>query len=200
MVHPDVLNFFENGAIRFGKSHRAVGYFSEFTQQLRFYVLASELNWSQQHQVLDVGCGQGDLVGFCREEGYPCGYYGVDVSPSMIHIARSVFGDSMFKVQDFMDPFYVPEVDFVLGSGVANVAIENSMAYVVGLISKGFSVSRVGCGFNFLSSLTPVSDRKSQMMYYDPIDVMKFCFTLTPHVVLKHHYLPNDFTVCLFKP
>ncbi len=199
MVHPDVLNFFENGAVQFGKSHRASGWFSAFTQELRFHVLASSLNWEALHHVLDVGCGQGDLVDFCKTHDYPCLYQGVDVSPSMIEIARATVPHAEFRVQDFMSSNFQSQVDFVVGSGLANVDIENAVPYVCELIRKGFSLSRVGCGFNFLSSLTPVSDRKSQMIYYDPIEILKFCFTLTPHVMLNHHYLPNDFTVCLFK-
>jgi hypothetical protein len=117
----------------------------------------------------------------------------------MIEIARATVLNAEFKVQDFMSSNFQPQVDFVVGSGLANVDIENAVPYVCELIRKGFSLSRVGCGFNFLSLLTPVSDRKSQMIYYDPIEILKFCFTLTPHVMLNHHYLPNDFTVCLFK-
>jgi len=199
VVHPDVYRFFEEGALHFGKSHQALGYFSEFTQHLRFWVFASELLWEPHHRVLDVGCGQGDLVQFCQDHDYACEYQGIDVSPSMIDVAMRSYPQASFLVADFMDISYTPDADFIVGSGLANLDVDGVMAYSLGIIEKGFRLSRRGCAFNFLSSHTPRADRKAKMHYYDPVELMRFCFTLTSNVVLKHHYLQNDFTVVLFK-
>ncbi len=199
MIHSNVSEYFDLKVAKYGKSHRSVGYFSEFTQQLRFLVLASGLNWEPMDTVLDVGCGLGDLVGFCQKEGYLCKYRGIDVSPQMIMLAKDTFGDGLFEVGDFMAEGYQLRVDFTVGSGVANVEVPNAIVEAKRLIEKGNLVSRKGCAFNFLSTLTPGADRKSQMTYFDPIEMATFCFTLTPNVVLKHDYLPNDFTVFLMK-
>jgi hypothetical protein len=35
--------------------------------------------------------------------------------------------------------------------------------------------------------------------YADPVEIVRFCRSLTPWVVLRHDYLAHDFTVYLYR-
>src|SRR5947199_133295 len=60
-----------------------------------------------------------------------------------------------------------------------------------------FSLARTGMAVNFLSRRAPT--RSPGRLYLHPADVLQFAFELTPAVKLDHTYLPNDFTLCLYR-
>ena len=65
---------------------------------------------------------------------------------------------------------------------------------------KMFDLCHQGIGFNVLSSFTPQEKKYDQtFFYYDPVEVLRYCLSLTPYVELKQNYLPNDFTVTMMK-
>ena len=57
--------------------------------------------------------------------------------------------------------------------------------------------SRVGCAANFLSSRSPA--QAEARVYLDPCEILELGLAITPAVRLDHSYLPNDFTLYLFR-
>ena len=51
--------------------------------------------------------------------------------------------------------------------------------------------------FNSLSSWA--NDKEKGEFYADPLEVLKFCKTLSPWVVLRHDYHSRDFTIFIYK-
>jgi hypothetical protein len=64
-------------------------------------------------------------------------------------------------------------------------------------VDRLFSHARVGAAMNFLSerSPTPAEGR----IYVDPCKALEAGLDLTPAARIDHSYLPNDFTLYLYK-
>ena len=82
----------------FGDSARGMDWKDEVSQRLRFTVLARYLDLSGSPTVLDVGCGNGELLAFLREQGFTGGYHGIDISAEMVEACRRRFCDNSASV------------------------------------------------------------------------------------------------------
>jgi hypothetical protein len=60
-----------------------------------------------------------------------------------------------------------------------------------------FEWARVGAAANFLSRRSPAP--AEARVYVDPAELLELGLLLTPAVRLDHSYLPNDFTLHLYK-
>ena len=183
---------------RFGDSPQALGWENEYTQKMRFMVL-SEIAPLEGMRILDVGCGKGDLFGFFKECGIPVEYIGVDLTLELVKLARSLYPDAQILSRDFLQDEYYPEIDYALASGVANVLTLNNQEYMEAIIKKMFSLARMGAAVNMISTYLPDDKKDTGIYCYSPETMFKFALKLTPRVILRHDYLPNDFTLYLYK-
>ena len=84
--------------------------------------------------------------------------------------------------------------DYVVGSGLFAFADQRRLERTVAAM---FAVARRVVAFNTLSRWG--GDPAPGEFQADPERVLKFCRTLTRRVVLRHDYLPHDFTVYLHR-
>lgn len=191
--------YFNKAAVQFD-DHRALGWTSVERQMLRFDVLSSELFWQENDSVLDVGCGRGDFVAFTRVRNLPCQYVGIDVSDVLLTQAKAQFADTKFIHEDFLNKRFDIRVDYIIANGTLSFKAADQLEYVRAFLNKAYRLARKGVGVNFLSKYRgKEAPYTSLFYYYDPLDVLKIVFELTPNVIFKQHYLDNDFTVFLLK-
>lgn len=176
-----------------GASHRAVDWGSERGQETRFRVLLEPVNLLDG-RVLDVGCGVGHLVDCLKNRRFAGEYLGLDLVPEMVATAQLRHRGWAFRegrVPEALENF---EPDYVIGSGLFNLANQRTLEETVAAM---FSVAGRVVAFNSLSSWGPNPVRGE--FRADPARVMEFCRKLTRRVVLRHDYLPHDFTVYLYR-
>ena len=158
-------------------------------------------------RVLDVGCGLGHLLEYVREQGIEiASYTGLDLSPEMIKECKSHFegrSDVGFLEGDFMTYPFVLRYDVVAASGLLSHRIEND-AHPLKTIQEKMAMLYDLCedvaAMNFLSTYTSHAEKDEiTFQYFHPLDILKIALDITPYVELKQSYLPNDFTVLLFK-
>jgi hypothetical protein len=66
-------------------------------------------------------------------------------------------------------------------------------------LTQMYKIDKIGVGAKFLSIFLPVA-RDKNSYYANPCEALKFIFTkLTPKVIFRHDYKPNDFTVFSMK-
>jgi hypothetical protein len=58
-------------------------------------------------------------------------------------------------------------------------------------------MAETGLAVNFLSRCAP--RRSPGRLYLEPADVLQFALTLTSAVRMDHTYMPNDFTLCMYR-
>ena len=177
---------------------KAVGWFSQFSQNIRFTNLSliADLN---NTTVLDAGSGLGDLFGFLDSQDLDLDYLGIDNCLCMIQKARSRFPGIKFQKKDFRS-MSNQSFEYVLASGLLSHRQANPKKQIIDDIYQLFSLSKRGLAFNVLSDLAPAHLKfKKDFDYHSPSWLLTQVQKMTPYVCLYHHYLPNDFTIHMFK-
>jgi SAM-dependent methyltransferase len=189
--------WYEDKVRTYGFDHRGLGFRSRSSQVKRFEALL-QVGDLDGRRVLDVGCGFGDLLAFLHERGIEPVYTGIDVCEPMVRRCVERFGASgRFVVADVLE--YEPEepYDFVLASGLFGLDAEGSRERILPTLERMVGWARMGMAVNFLSAAypSPVENR----IYVEPGKAIEVALTLAPSVRLDHSYLPNDFTLYLYR-
>ena len=194
----EITRFYENHIRRFGYGFRALGFGRRSSQEKRF---ASALGVGSFHgkRLLDVGCGFGDLLSWLNARGIEPRYTGMDICKPMIERcrkrfagtgARFVIGDALTFVTD--EPY-----DYIVASGIFGYQAKDTRKRVQPTLERLFDLARIGMAVNFLSRCAVT--RSPGRLYLHPADVLQFALKLTPAVRLDHTYMPNDFTLFLYR-
>lgn len=195
-----ILDFYKSKCDLFGRSAKACGWYSDYSQQLRFLILTLCTDWTGK-RILDVGCGQGHLLEYVLEQDIDiASYLGMDLCPDMLEKCPGSTTTAAFVQGDFMTYPFVVRYDVVVASGLLSHKVEDQMRFVEDRIRMLFDLCEEVAALNFLSCFTAkIEQDTSTFFYYDPVAILTLCLKLTPYVELKQSYLPNDFTVYLFK-
>ncbi|TAK84934.1 MAG: class I SAM-dependent methyltransferase [Betaproteobacteria bacterium] len=183
---------------RFGYGYKALGFGRRSSQEKRF-AAALALGSLHGRRVLDVGCGFGDFLAFLTARGVRPRYTGLDICPPMIERCRTRFRDmdARFVIGDALT--YEPEnsFDYVVASGIFGYAAKGTRERVQPVLEHLFSFTDIGLAVNFLSGCAP--RRSPGRLYVYPWDILQLAMGMTPAVRLDHTYLPNDFTLCMYR-
>ncbi len=193
------LDYYEQELAWWGENVHAL-WGSVESQRDRFLVL-SELGNFEGKSILDVGCGFGDFYGFLREKKILFkSYLGVDISDKMITIAMRKFPDACFDVEDLLiEPSAGASFDFVVASGIFPLETPYWKEITESTLHRMYDLCRIGVGVNFLSSFT-TGKKFARSHYTNPGDMVDFvCQNLSPRIILRHDYRPNDFTLYIYK-
>lgn len=179
---------------RYGDTNMVVDFQHAGNHQARFGILAGIDDISDK-SILDVGCSVGHFAGWLQERGYEGEYLGVDLLPEMVDRARNAHPGFRFERADLLDPKTSYVADYVMSSGIFHLGDQEFMQR---MITAMFKSCRKGVAINSLSSW---DDFNSQAGFFcaDPLKTLEFCRTLTPQLLMRHDYLPHDFTIFLFR-
>jgi SAM-dependent methyltransferase len=194
----ETTRFYEEHIRRFGYDYRALGFGRRASQEKRF---AAALGLGSFHgkRLLDVGCGFGDLLSWLNARGIEPDYTGVDIVRPMIERCRKRFEGTgaRFLIGDALSLSADQPYDYVVASGIFGYAAKDTRARVRPTLERLFGLTRIGMAVNFLSRRA--ATRSPGRLYLHPADVLQFALKLTPAVRLDHTYMPNDFTLCLYR-
>ena len=176
-------------------STQALGWKNFYSQQARFAMLEG-IGDMNDHSVLDVGCGHGDLRAYLDDKYPGMRYAGIDQMESFLDIAIDRYGhlpETAFYHGDCYSS-ELPAMYYVLASG--SLSYHNSDPnYIEFMIAKLFNACRIALGFNLLSSIEP----GGILTAYNPEKIIQYCHTLTGNVILHENYIENDFTVWMYR-
>lgn len=200
MSPPDAetTRFYESHVRRFGYGYKGLGFGRRSSQEKRF-AAAAALGAFQGARLLDVGCGFGDFLAWLNARGVRPHYTGLDICPPMIERCRRRFGEAeaRFVVGDVLEHEPAAPYDYVVASGIFGYAARGLRARVQPMLEKLFAMAETGLAVNFLSRCAP--RRSPGRLYLEPADVLQFALTLTSAVRMDHTYMPNDFTLCMYR-
>jgi SAM-dependent methyltransferase len=205
----ETTRFYESHVRRFGYGYRALGFGRRSSQEKRFGALAA-LGAFDGASVLDVGCGFGDFLAWLRARGVQPRYTGLDLTGPMVERCRRRFaedgkegserlaeGSARFIVGDALAWQAEQEYDYVVASGIFGYHAKDTRRRIQPTLEKLFGIARIGLAVNFLSGCAQT--RSPGRLYVQPADVLQYALRLTPAVRLDHTYMPNDFTLCMYK-
>ncbi len=194
-----LAKYYDQHCKKYGKSTEAIGWFSKKTQDLRFMILSLIGNINDK-TVLDIGCGQGDYYGYCLQNKFKPKYKGIDISKQMIIHSHREYPESDFRQTDFMSPDFNEQHDYIIASGTFNNKMTNQKYYLKTAVTKMFQLANKGVSFNLLSEYAPERMKfQNDFFYYNPEQIAGMCFKITRYIEIRHSYLPNDFTVYMYK-
>jgi SAM-dependent methyltransferase len=194
----ETARWYEDKVRTYGFDYRGLGFRNKSSQEKRFEALL-ELGDFEGARVLDVGCGFGDLLAFLQERGIETRYTGIDICKPMIDRCRERFedDDAIFRVADVMQFDPHDEYDYVVESGLFGLDAEGGRDRIRPTLERMFRWAGVGMAANFLSTRSPTP--AEERIYVEPWKALEAGLALTPAARINHTYLPNDFTLYLYK-
>lgn len=190
-----IHSFYRDAFVRYGDADpRSVQWTDSFGQMKRFEVLLN-VGDVELGSLLDVGCGLGDLYQFLLENNIQTDYTGIDIVPEFIDAAKKNYPGVDFQRKDI---FAVKEkYDYVLASGTLSFKVSDNENFYREMIKKMYEIANKAVAFNMLDRLTHVDNETYAA--YSPNEIVDFCKTFASKVEIAIDYLPQDFTVYLYK-
>lgn len=190
MSRIDNEEFYTAAIKKHGESSKGVHWNSTYSQEKRFEVLLSCIE-DEDFSLVDAGCGFGDLYFYLLKKEVSFGSYtGVDMSPSMIKIAKEKTGCEIVECDICRDE--LPRADYYLCSGAMNI-LSRFDTYL--FIQNCYKASRKGFVFNILMG----EDDSLVYNHFYPNELQKLFDELGAEVLIKKGYLKHDFTVFMKK-
>jgi SAM-dependent methyltransferase len=148
-------------------------------------------------RILDVGCGVGDFYDHLKRRGVACGYHGVDIADQMVTRCRERFPEALFEVADVTRWEPAEPCDYVVSFAIHNVRMEGGRALLESVTRRQFELCRKAAHVSLLTDRYPGFDAHIQPWRAE--EILTLALSITPYVVLRHDYLPNDFSVTLYR-
>lgn len=166
-------------------------------QCMRFeaFVIQHELRGKS---ILDVGCGVGDFWQHLQRRGVDYRYLGVDIAPAMVQRARERFPGTPFECRNILERRPDRQFDYCVAFGIhANVRLDRGRELLEAVTRRQFELCRVA------AHVTALTDRyhgfAPHVQAWRAEEVLSMALDITPCLVLRHDYLPNDFSVTLYR-
>lgn len=183
----------------YGDSPRAMKWKSKQAMELRHRQLLLDIDLEGK-SILDVGCGFGDIVNVISQTAGRFSYLGVDMVDDFITIAKRKHPGVSFLVRNYFEEPPKETFDVIISSGALNSNFDKPMEFRKQAIRLMFDHARETLAFNMAGGHPPPpNDAAGRIYYVDSLEILKFCFTLTPRVIFRAQYHPKDFTIILLK-
>ncbi len=192
-IHEKIIKHYNELYDKFGYSPSALGWLKG-RQNLRFKIF-SEIGQLGNSSILDVGCGFGHFGKYLKSKRNNTKYYGVDINPDFIKIAKKKNLKLHFEVRDIEKKKFKKKIDWVFAIGTTNKA--GSYDYIEKLLNEMFKISNKGIAMDFMS--TYVDFKRKESFHASPEKIFKIAKSISKRVVIRHDYLPFEFCVYIYK-
>lgn len=196
------LNIYKQKFKEFGVSPEALQWKSKGAAHQRFRQFWAEIDFDNKN-VLDVGCGFGEMGNFLTKRYKNVKYKGVDIMPEFIESGNKIYPSLDLELEDFFSHPKGEQYDTVICSGALNSNFgseEENLEFRKKAIKTMFDHTTNVLAFNMLGGHpTKENSKESNIWYSDSLEILEYCMSLTRRVILRHHYHPSDFTIFLYK-
>jgi SAM-dependent methyltransferase len=131
--------------------------------------------------ILDVGCGTGDLSAFLRKKKINT-YVGIDIYKPFLREARRKYPHERFLEGDLLAGVITDSFDYAFCSGGFTVKLSiDNYGFLSAMIEKMWELTRVGIAFNVLTD--DDRDQDPDLFFYNPTRVLQICQDIAPEAV-----------------
>ncbi|MFN8165967.1 MAG: methyltransferase domain-containing protein [Bacteroidia bacterium] len=195
------ISYYQEKIKKFGSSAEGMDWKNADTQYLRFDILSRYIDFSRKPSVLDVGCGNGEFLNYCRSRNLDLNYYGVDAVPEMAAMVNDRFGMGTAECCEFLSWQTNRKFDFVIASGTFNAKLNTTeevwQNYFHDNIRKMFSLALTGVVFNCMTSFV---DYRYDRLYYPTVQELSELAVkeLSRRFVIDHSYPLYEMTMAIY--
>ena len=160
--------------------------------KLRYQILLE--HWDlPRGDLLDFGCGFGDMYAYCRDHFPNLSYHGLDLNPALVAAGRQRYPAADLIAGDVSKTGLSGEWDLIVASGVFNFLLSDNWSFIDQMFDLFARHARVGFAANFLSDR--VDYRLDHTFHADPVKVLALAYRYSNRVVLRNDYMPFEFTI-----
>lgn len=184
---------------KFGNDPRALQWATKNAAVARYKQLVADIDFEGK-EILDIGCGFGDIVKYIKKKTPKFNYTGVDVVEEFISVARKRYPNSDFFLRDYFGNPMDKSFDIVISSGALNANIGDPISYRKKAIQTMFDNAKEVVAFNMAGGFPQPKNKKGYRVYYaDSLEIVRFCLCLTSKLIFRQHYRKKDFTIVMYK-
>jgi SAM-dependent methyltransferase len=188
----DMLQRYNERLEQFGYDPRTLGW-SKLQHLLRYEVLLSYWNLAGA-ELLDFGCGFGDMYAYCQSTGRSTvRYRGLDLNPRLIKEGKKLYPDADLMTCDALVDGLPGTYDVIVASGVYNFRLEDNWTFISKTFDMFAACCRQGFSANFICNRVDFED--SKLYYADPCAVLALCYKYSRRILFRQDYMPFEFTV-----
>jgi len=187
----ETLARYDHRLAEFGHDPRTLGWHKR-QHLLRYEVLLS--HWKLDGaDLLDFGCGFGDMSNYCRDSGRAgVRYHGLDLNPRLIAEGAKRYPGIDLFARDAIVEGLPATYDVIVASGIYNFRLKDNWDFIIRTFAMFAAHSRQGFAVNFLSNRVDYTE--ASLYYADPPKVLDLCYTYSRRVLLRQDYMPFEFT------
>jgi ubiquinone/menaquinone biosynthesis C-methylase UbiE len=181
----------------FGYSPQTLGWGKYGRQALRFSIL-SGVGDLHGKDVLDVGCGFGDLYGFITTQRQTVHYVGIDLVAELVKEGQRRYPNVELIVGDFDERTFDKQFDYIIASGIFNFRLtkEDNWTYIMRTLDKMLTLAKKGVAVDFMTSWT---DFQHPIAFHtDPSVLLQKLSVLTRRFVIRQDYMPYEYALYLY--
>ena len=179
----------------FGYSPKTLGW-SKSKHNLRYHILLSLWNLDGT-DVLDFGCGFGDMYGYAKQIGIKFNYHGIDINENLISLAKQIYPGANLATRDVFQEGLLQKYDYIFSSGVHNLKLKDNWDFIAKTFELFNKYSTCGFALNFLSS--KVDYELEETYHTNPVQILELAYKYSNKVVLRNDYMPFESTVFIDK-
>jgi len=200
------LNIYKQKFKKFGVSPEALQWKSKGAAHQRFRQFWAEIDFDNKN-VLDVGCGFGELGNFLTKRYENVSYKGIDIMPEFIENGKKIYPSLNLEMGDYFNHPKGESYDTIICSGALNSNFgteKENRLFRKNAIKQMFLHTTNVLAFNMLGGHPakenpPDGEAGSNIWYSDSLEILEYCMTLTRRVILRQNYHPTDFTIFMYK-
>ena len=197
------IDYYQNKLAEHGAGAEGMDWKDELSQHLRFDVICRYIDFSGTPSVLDVGCGSGEFLAYCRSRQLQISYQGIDICPEMVAACRNRFGEASAvhtaseQLADWRETY-----DYVIASGTFNAKLAEKddvwKDYFYNNLTAMFHVCRKATIVNMMTCFV---DYRYDRLYYPTLqEIGDFAVNrLERRFHIDHSYPLYEMTVVFYK-
>jgi SAM-dependent methyltransferase len=149
--------------------------------------------------VLDVGCGRADMYPLATQKGLV--YKGIDYNPNIINVAQQKYPGVSVETLDVLNIDAGADYDWVVGSGLFNIAIKDPANYAQAVVAKMYDKAKIGVAFNLLTGIPEdiADEDKRSIVVWEPAAWLSYLELTYKKVICRTDYLDGDTTFYILK-
>ena len=190
-----IYDYYQKLFEEYGISPKSEGWGTkEGKQSIRFEILC-QIGDVSNSTILDIGCGFGDLFGYLKYKKSDVKYLGIDINNNLIDMGKKIYPGIHLEHRDFEIKKFNKKFDWVLSSGITSYG--SNYPHLTSIMKEMFRICKKGFSMNFVSN--NVDYKTKNLFYSSPEKIISIAKLLTNRFVLRHDYMPYEFTLYVYK-